>query len=54
MELDNDSFIPAEEFAARRGLTTEEVVGMIRDGNLVGRISNDQWFVDIASSQTQD
>ena len=53
MQLDNTPFISAEEFAARHGWTTEEVIEMIRDGSLVGSISNDQWFVDTVSSQTQ-
>ena len=53
MQLNNKYFMPAEEFAARHELTTELVIGMIRDKVLGGRLSNDQWFIDLTSRQTQ-
>ncbi|MDO8846228.1 hypothetical protein [Methylicorpusculum sp.] len=40
-----EEYIPIEEFAEFKGITTEKAIAMIRDGFYQGRIMNDRWFV---------
>ena len=38
--------ISVEDFSKRKGIPKEKVIAMIKDGYYVGRIINEQWFVD--------
>lgn len=55
MELNRNVFTPAHIFAiGQEGLTTNEVIAMIKEGTLGGRLFDDQWFVDTTAAQTQE
>ena len=41
-----DNMIKVDEFAKRKGLDPDKVVKMIKDGFYVGRVVDDQWYVD--------
>lgn len=42
--------IPVEDFARRKGITTEKAIKMIREGFYSGRLVNEQWFADESES----
>lgn len=47
MVTDNpEGMIPVGDFAKTKGMTTDKVVNMIRDGFYVGRKVGDDWFID--------
>ena len=41
-----DNMIKVDEFAKTKGLDPDKVVKMIKDGFYVGRVVDDQWYVD--------
>ncbi len=43
-----NEYIPVEEFAEYKGMNTEKVIGMIRDGFYVGQIIDDKWYVSFS------
>jgi len=42
----SENMVTVESFARKKGLTPDQVVAMIKDGFYVGRVVNDQWYVD--------
>jgi len=43
-----DDMIMVEDFAKRKGITSDKVVKMIKDGFYVGRVVDSQWYVDLS------
>ena len=50
--LDNSGLVPAKVYAEENGDTEENIVQMIRDGALAGRIRDNVWYVDTALSKS--
>ena len=46
-----EGMIPVAEFAKLKGISTEKVVDMIRDGFYVGRKVGEEWFIDKSELQ---
>ncbi len=61
MQHDNKTFIPALQYAARHGLSIDNVIKMIKDGSLSGRseeVPTDygietRWFVEVESPEAE-
>lgn len=47
---DNSSFVLAHDLAAQHRLETQQVIELIREGELVWRLIDNQWFVDTSAS----
>lgn len=44
---ESEQFVPVEDYAKERSLTSKAVIQMIREGELTGRLKNGHWFVDL-------
>lgn len=54
IQSDNNNLTLAKEYAEKNGDSEENVIQMIRDGVLAGRIKDNIWYVDIELSNTID
>jgi hypothetical protein len=43
-----NEYVPVEEFAEHKGMTSEKVIQMIKDGLYVGRIIDEKWHVSFS------
>lgn len=41
-------YVPVEEFAEYKGMTSEKVIQMIKDGFYVGRVMDEKWYVSFS------
>jgi len=51
---DISDFVSVKEYAEKNGESVENIIQMIRDGALAGRIKDNIWYVDIELSKTID
>ena len=62
MKHDNKTFIPALQYAERHDLSIDNVIAMIRNGSVSGRVKEvqtdtgieKQWFVEAESSEVEE
>lgn len=47
-------YVPVEEFAEYKGMTSEKVIQMIKDGFYVGRIMDEKWYVSFSELDGQN
>ncbi len=45
--VDSEEYISVDEYAVEHGLTKESVIQKIRDAEFVGRLIDNQWYLDI-------
>lgn len=41
-----EGMIPIEEFGKRKGIKKEKVISMIKDGFYIGRVIDEEWYVE--------
>ena len=48
-----EGMMPLAEFAKLKGISSEKVIDMIRDGFYVGKKVEEDWFVDISELEVR-